>query len=275
MRAASRGTRNSSCRTKSYIHVVDDPTNGAGGFEALTEDLCARAWEVFQDIEAHGGLAAALATGVFQAQVAQTAGVRAKNVARAKEKLTGTNEFPNIFEAPLDVLAPYDPTRSQAPSSQGAVKSASLVARRLAAPFERLRDLSDAQFARTGARPKVFLATLGAVADFTARANFAKNFFEAGGLETVVGPSTDDAAALVAAFQASGAKTACICSSDAIYCSAAELAARALSGAGAILYLAGRPGQLEPSLRAAGISDFIFAGCDMFDILQRALGGAK
>ena len=39
--------------------------------------------------------------------------------------------------------------------------------------------------AKTGARPKIFLANLGTLAEFTARATFAKNFFEAGGIEAV------------------------------------------------------------------------------------------
>jgi len=54
---------------------------------------------------------------------------------------------------------------------------------RLAEPFEALRDASDRMCARTGARPKIFLANLGGPADFTARATFAKNFFAAGGIE--------------------------------------------------------------------------------------------
>ena len=56
---------------------------------------------------------------------------------------------------------------------------------RLAEPFEQLRDASDRMLAQTGARPKIFLANLGMPADFTARASFAKNFFEAGGIAAV------------------------------------------------------------------------------------------
>ncbi len=37
----------------------------------------------------------------------------------------------------------------------------------------------------TGTRPKIFLANLGTPADFTARATFAKNFFESGGIEAI------------------------------------------------------------------------------------------
>ena len=56
---------------------------------------------------------------------------------------------------------------------------------RLAEPFEALRDASDRMLEKTGARPKVFLANLGKPSDFTARATFAKNFYEAGGIEAL------------------------------------------------------------------------------------------
>ena len=73
----------------------------------------------------------------------------------------------------------------QPPQAAGATPIAPLPAIRLAEPFEALRDASDRLLAATGARPKVFLANLGTPADFTARATFAKNFFEAGGIEAV------------------------------------------------------------------------------------------
>jgi methylmalonyl-CoA mutase len=256
---------------ESYLHVVDDPAGGAGGFEALTKGLCERAWSEFQAMEAEGGLAKALDAGRFQAKVAETAGERAKNVARGKDKITGSNEFPDIGEAALDVLAPFDARIAEAEAPQGAHKSPMLAPRRLSEPFEALRARSDAHLASNGARPRVFLANLGSVATFTPRANFAKNFFEAGGVEAVYGPQADDMAEIVAAFRDSGAKLACLCSSDKIYCDAAIPVAIALIGAGATLYLAGRPGEMEEDLRKAGVARFIFAGCDMHDMLRRAL----
>ena len=36
------------------------------------------------------------------------------------------------------------------------------------------------------------------------------------------------------------------------------------------IYLAGRPGEQEAALRDAGVSDFIFAGCDALAMLQQA-----
>jgi methylmalonyl-CoA mutase len=260
---------------ESHVDAVDDPTNGAGGFEALTDALCQQAWTLFQQIEAEGGLPRALATGAFQARVAEAAETRAKNMARAKDKLIGANQFPDIHEGALDVLAPYDSSAEAVAPASGALKSAALAPHRLAEPFERLREESDAYLAATGDRPKIFLANLGSVAAFTARANFAKNFFEAGGVEAVFGPETESIIEIVEAYRESGAKLACICSSDRVYGDVAESAALALNGAGAKLYLAGRPGELEERLRQAGVTSFIYAGCDMHGALRGALSEAR
>ena len=80
-----------------------------------------------------------------------------------------------------------------------------------------------------------------------------------------------DFAAFAAAFKASGAALACLCSSDKVYAGQATAAAKALQAAGAAhIYLAGRPGEQEPTLRAAGVDDFIFAGGDALATLQEA-----
>ena len=110
---------------------------------------------------------------------------------------------------------------------------------------------------------------LGTAADFTARATFAKSFFETGGIEAIASEGLTDPAALSAAFKASGAALACICSSDKVYAERAGDAAKALHAAGAKhIYLAGRPGDLEAALRAAGLSHFIFAGGDALAMLR-------
>jgi methylmalonyl-CoA mutase len=71
---------------------------------------------------------------------------------------------------------------------------------------------------------------------------------------------------------ASGAKLACLCSSDAIYASHAVAAAEALRAAHCRrIYLAGRPGDLEPALREAGVAAYVFAGCDAVQVLSEAL----
>jgi methylmalonyl-CoA mutase len=141
---------------------------------------------------------------------------------------------------------------------------------RFAEPFERLRDASDAMLAKTGARPKVFLANLGSIAEFTARASFAKTFFEAGGIEAAANDGFPNREAMIGAFKTSGAKLACLCSTDAVYERDAIHAARALKAAGAThIYLAGRAKEAE-TLKAAGVGTFIFAGGDALATLKAA-----
>jgi methylmalonyl-CoA mutase len=155
------------------------------------------------------------------------------------------------------------------------VAVAPLPSTRTAEPFERLRDLSDAHLARTGARPKVFLANLGPAAAFTARATFAKNFFEAGGIEAIVDDGFSDQDTLRQAYIASQAKLSCICSTDEIYETHAIQTAETLRNAGSTLIsLAGRPGEREDQLTRAGITTFIYAGCDTLKALSTALDAA-
>ena len=161
-------------------------------------------------------------------------------------------------------MAVLDVAPVTVPAYSAALALDALPSIRLAEPFETLRDASDRMLARTGARPKIFLANLGKLADFTARAIFAKNFFEAGGIEAVTNDGFANREEMVAAFMRSGTKLACLCSSDEVYAKEAADAAAALTAAGARrIYLAGRPGGLEAELAAAGVRSFIYVGCDV------------
>src|SRR6202012_801156 len=103
---------------------------------------------------------------------------------------------------------------------------------------------SDQLLKSTGKRPGVFLANLGGAADFTARATFAKSFFEAGGIAAIDSEGFSDVDALAAACKASGAALVSLCSSDKVYAEHAIVATKALKAAGAKhIYLAGRPGE--------------------------------
>lgn len=254
---------------ESNLAKVSDPAAGSGGIETLTQQLREAAWSLFQEIEKAGGIFSALEANLIQRKVAATRALREANIARRRDVLTGASEFPNLHEAPAPVLD-AKPV-ALAPYGEAKFKFDPLTPIRLAMPFEALRDKSDAVLKSTGARPKIFLANLGTAADFTARATFAKNFFETGGIEAIDTEGFADPAALASAFKASGASIACVCSSDKVYASQAEAAAKALQAAGAKhIYLADRPGEHEVALRAAGVNDFIVAGGDALTVLQEA-----
>ncbi len=245
---------------------VVDPAAGSGGLEALTQQLCTAAWSLFQEIEAAGGAYAALESGLIQRKVAATSAERESAVARGRDPLTGTSEFPDIHELPVTVLEPA-PTARPAVTPQSIEPLPSI---RLAEPFEALRDASDRVLAATGARPKVFLANLGTPSDFTARTTFTKNFFEAGGIEAITNDGFTNRADLVAAFAKLGARLVCLCSSNEVYAKEAAATAKELARSGIHIYLAGRPGELEEALKAAGVQSFIYAGCDMLAVLRTA-----
>jgi len=254
---------------ESNLARVTDPAAGSGGIETLTQQLCEAAWSLFQEIEKAGGVFGALEQNLIQRKVAATRAAREANIARRKEVLTGATKFPDLHEATVTVLK-AKPV-ALAPSGEAKFKFDALSPMRLAAPFERLRDRSDQILKERGARPRVFLANLGTPADFTARARFAKSFFETGGIDAIDTEGFTDPAALAAVFRTSDAALACLCSSDKVYAGQATAAARALQAAGAKhIYLAGRAGEQEAALRAAGVNDFIFAGGDTLTVLQEA-----
>lgn len=245
---------------ESHIGRVADPAGGAWAMEAMGEALAQAAWTKVQAIEAAGGLGPALDAGLVQGWVSAARSALEKDVARRKAAIVGVSEFADLAEAAPAVIAP--PTQGGPPPGPKAIAPM-----RLAAPFETLRDAAAA-----AGSPGVFLATLGPLAQFTARATFARNAFEAGGLPALGadGVHADDAA-LAAAFAASGARIACLCGADAAYAERAQSAAKALKAAGcAALWLAGRPGDQEASLRAAGVDRFVFAGGDILAELAAA-----
>jgi methylmalonyl-CoA mutase len=252
---------------ESNLYRVADPAAGSGGIEAMTAQLTQAAWALFQEIEAAGGAAAALEQELMQQKIAHTRALRQAAIAKRRDPLTGASDYPNLTETRIKVL---DVRRVNAAPMPATVTFEALPSMRVAEPFEVLRDKSDAILARTGARPKVFLANLGKLSDFTARATFAKNFYEAGGLETVGNDGFPDRAAMLAAFKASGSSIACLCSSDKVYEAEAADVAKALSATGATVHLAGRPGEHETAWNEAGVKTYIYVGCDVLATLQAA-----
>ena len=253
---------------ESHLAKVTDPAAGSGAIEDLTNKLCTAAWNKFQEIELHGGVWTALENGFIQSSVASVRSERQRAAARRRDAITGTSDYANLGEnmaVTLDV-AKIIPNKETAP----AIAVQALPRTRLAEPFERLRDASDRILEKTGTRPKVFLANLGKVSDFTARTTYAKNFYEAGGIEALTNDGFNGRADIVAAFKGSGARLACLCSSDKVYANEAAETAKALTDVGAIVHLAGRPGENETKWRQAGIKAFIYAGCDTLATLQAA-----
>ncbi|MGL4438995.1 MAG: methylmalonyl-CoA mutase family protein [Bosea sp. (in: a-proteobacteria)] len=259
---------------EAHLWRVIDPAAGAGGFEALTDQLCEKAWAEFQQIEREGGIVASLQAGALQARIARVKARRDRDIATGKMPLTGTSAFANLGERAETVLdtAPAPPRMV----NSGSVTITPLVPQRLSEGFEILRQRADA-FREAGQPPRMFVALLGRPGDIAPRTSFVRGLFEVGGIELIVpggfaeADGSTDLVALTDAFKASGAALVCLCSTDESYAAEGPDAAMALVASGATgVWLAGRPGDLEAALRAAGVNGFIFAGCDMLLALTEA-----
>ncbi len=144
--------------------------------------------------------------------------------------------------------------------------------RHFAESFEALRDAAVSYKTRTGTLPTIFLANLGPIAAHTVRATYAKNFFEAGGIQTLTNDGFIEADSCTSAFRDSGARIAILCSSDALYEKYVERMAPALKAAGCtLLFLAGHPGDKKKAYMEAGVDDFIFMGCNVLASLRTTL----
>ncbi|CAM3151206.1 methylmalonyl-CoA mutase family protein [Saccharomonospora xinjiangensis] len=240
---------------ESKLAAVIDPAGGSWYVENHTGALARAAWDAFTAIEKAGGIEADLASGALADRIASTWQARSRRIATRRDPITGVSEFPLLDEKQFD--------REPRPS----VPRGGLPKVRYAQEYERLRDRSDAHLARHGSRPKVFLATLGPLAEHTARATFAANLFLAGGIEPVNPGLGDPATAdLVAAFSSSDTPVACVCGTDAAYAERAAEVADALRKAGATtVLLAGKPSG------STGIDGYIHRGCDALAVLTGTL----
>lgn len=239
---------------ESGINRLVDPAAGSGYVESLTARLIDAGWEGFQRVEAAGGMADVLESGMVIGEIDASWQKRLDRLATRREPVTGVSEFPDA-----DAGRPSDDRR----------RPAGYPLRRPAAPFEALRDTADRARA-DGVEPRVHLATLGSLADHTARSTWVTNLLAVGGL-AASGADTDGASspiAAAAAFESSGAEVAIICSSDAVYADRAVATATALKDAGAkFVAVAGAPGELRADLEAAGVDAYWHAGIDVLAAL--------
>ncbi|MDE0606584.1 MAG: methylmalonyl-CoA mutase family protein [Acidimicrobiaceae bacterium] len=248
---------------ESHLARVVDPASGAWFVESLTERLATRAWNEFVEVEAAGGIEAAIADGSVRAAVDRSWQQRLEALHTRREVVTGVSEFPD----------PAGQEQSGQPlTALGESEGTGFPLRRLAEPFEALRDAADRHLLLTGERPLVHIAALGDLATHTNRSTWASNLLAVAGVASSGAAEHGSQSPLEAEarFSESGASVAVICSSDPVYAQRAAGAALALREAGAArVILAGQPGDLRGELEAAGVDEFWYQGMDVIEALTR------
>ncbi|MDE7412993.1 MAG: methylmalonyl-CoA mutase small subunit [Muribaculaceae bacterium] len=249
-------------REESHLNKVVDPAGGSYYIETLTASIAAQAWKVFNEVEDKGGFAAMLKNGELQAKVNESGIKRHNDVARRKEILLGTNQYPNFNETALGKAkeeAKKCGCGCAVEAEDGAVEW--LNTDRAASQFEQIRLDTE----RASHRPKVFMLTIGNLAMRLARAQFSANFFGCAGYEIIDNIGFDTVKEGVEAAVAQGADVVVLCSSDDEYAQYAPEAFKELDGR-ALFVVAGAPACMD-DLKKEGIENFIHVRVNVLDTL--------
>ncbi|MCM3743295.1 methylmalonyl-CoA mutase family protein [Sporosarcina luteola] len=158
-----RYSRNMQLVLKEETHVekVLDPAGGSYFIEQLTEDLVAKSWKLFLEIESIGGIEKFLEGGRLQENLVKLQ----KEIAIGKRALIGTNVYAELTPTNFDSWSGLHPVS------------------RLAKPFEKLRQTFSEK------QPTTILLTFGKLKDFKPRADFVNSFLASGGIECSWSPA--------------------------------------------------------------------------------------
>ena len=250
-------------RDESHLNKVVDPAGGSYYIETLTASIAKEAWKIFNEIEEKGGFGAMLESGELQGKVNESGVKRHLDVARRKESLLGTNQFPNFNEMALEKfekgLNSCGCGCAKEEVADGAVQYLNFD--RAASQFEQLRLDTE----RAANRPKVFMLTIGNLAMRLARAQFSANFFGCAGYEIIDNIGFETVKQGVDAAIEKEADVVVLCSSDDEYAEFAPEAYKELQGR-AMFVVAGAPKCMD-DLKAQGIENFIHVKVNVLDTL--------
>ncbi len=246
-------------KEESHMDKVVDPAGGSYYVETLTVSIAKEGWKLFLAVEDEGGFFKAVGEGKVQAAVNESSKKRHTDVARRKEILLGTNQYPNINEKAADKVEKTGCCNCGCSTEKG---PNALSMKRAATDFEELRFATEA----AAKRPKVFMLTIGNLAMRLARAQFSTNFFGCAGYEIIDNLGFNTVEEGIDAALAKEADVVVLCSSDDEYAELAPAAFKYLNGR-AEFVVAGAPACTE-ELKAAGINDFVHVRCNVLDTLR-------
>lgn len=244
---------------ESHLGRAADPAGGGFLHETVAARLAETTWEIFQQIETRGGARSGEALDWLKTEIDAVAQKRLADLSAGRTTLIGVSQYADPEPLPMEFEA-----RAPAPPAPEP-DFPPFAPHRLAEPFEALWTEANTLAKKTGARPAAFLATLGKLSDFNARAGFAANRLAVGGIVCPAARAHDSLDACVSAFKQAGTPLAVICATDDAYAEhGADLIAALKSVGAKAVWIAGRPDEALPA------DHFIHARSDALDDLARA-----
>ena len=255
-------------KDEAYLNKVNDASAGSYYIESLTAAIAEKAWKLFKEIEAMGGMLQAVKSNFIQEQVKSVADAKKKNLATKKQILLGTNQYPNLNEFMLDSI--QEAEDDEAGIIEGKLCKI-LEPGRLSEEFDDMRLATEIYIQEGNKRPGVFLLNYGNLAMRKARAMFTTNFFGCAGYEIFDNngfPNVEDG---VKAALNSDAEIITLCSSDDEYAETVVSIAGMIKAADPerIIVLAGYPQEHIEAFTKAGVDIFIHVRANLLDTLKQ------
>lgn len=262
---SERIARNQQLLLKEEAHFgkVVDPAAGSYYLETLTANIAEQAWKIFLNVQEKGGLYQMVVTGELQASMQENLNKRLADVAKRKETLLGTNQFPNFTET-TDGKIQHTQCGCACGCAEADDRLAVLPNLRAAEEFEALRLATEA----AERQPVVFMLTIGNLAMRLARSQFSCNFFACAGYKVIDNNGFKTVEEGIEAARMAGADVIVLCSSDDEYAELAPQAWEQLSGAKEIFVVAGAPACME-DLQKLGIENFVHVRVNVLEELKK------
>lgn len=235
-------------REETHLDTVADPAGGSYYIETLTDSIARAAWKLFQQVEAKGGYAKALASGSIGKALAAPCAARDKAMSSRRRVLVGVNNYPDLTEKKSETETPQQP----GPLPQC----------RIAEPFEKIRQRTVEHALITGRYPKALLLMRGDAKMKGARSNFCLNFFGCAAFDITQSEE----------YEGTNADLIILCSSDPEYLALAQEVCPKVK---VPVLVAGNPKEQIAALQAAGVQGFIHVFSDAVETLtewQNRLG---
>ncbi len=258
---AERIARNQQLMLKEETHInkVVDPSAGSYYIENLTAAIAAEAWKQFLAIQEQGGLYEMIVNNKVQEAMKANLQTRLADVAKRKETLLGSNQFPNFTEKAGKKIK----AKATCCCTECGAELQTLPCARAAEEFEALR------LATEGAKkqPVAFMLTIGNLAMRIARAQFSCNFLACAGYKVIDNNGFKSVKDGIKAARKAKADIIVLCSSDDEYATYAPQAWLDLEDAKEIFIVAGAPACME-DLQKLGIKNFIHVRSNVLDTLK-------
>ena len=250
-------------KEEAHFDKIVDPAAGSYYIENLTASLMNTAWTIFKGVEEKGGYVAAFKAGEVQAAVKAVSEKRDQLIAKRRETILGSNQYPNFLEKAGEEITPEIVKRGAACTKCDKEPVAEpLQAYRGSQSFEAMRLATD----RSGKQPVAFMLTFGNLAMCRARAQFSCNFFAVAGFKVVDNNRFDTIEEGVKAALEAKADIIVACSADDEYAANVPAIAEAV-GDKAVVVVAGDP-ECRPELEAKGINNYINVRCNVLETLK-------